>query len=54
MMAGFDLQNSPGLMQMMGGFTVIRMIGLMGAAGVSMTKEQLLGLNAELNKIAKN
>ncbi len=54
MMAGFDLKNSPGLMQMMGGFTVIRMIGLMGAAGVSMTKEQLLGLNAQLNKIPKN
>ena len=54
MMAGFDLKNSPGLMQMMGGFTVIRMIGLMGAAGVSMTKEQLLGLNAQLNLIPKN
>ena len=54
MMAGFDLQNSPGLMQMMGGFTVIRMVGLMGAAGVSMTKEQLLGLNAQLNLIPKN
>ena len=53
MMAGFDLQNSPGLMQMMGGFTVIRMVGLMGAAGVSMTKEQLLGLNAMLNQIPK-
>ena len=54
MMAGFDLANSPGLMQMMGGFTVIRMVGLMGAAGVSMTKEQLLGLNAQLNLIPKN
>ena len=53
MMAGFDLANSPGLMQMMGGFTVIRMIGLMGAAGVSMTKEQLLSLNAALNRIPK-
>ena len=54
MMSGFDLKNSPGLMQMLGGFTVIRMIGLMGAAGVSMTKEQLLGLNAQLNLIPKN
>ncbi|MBR5287061.1 MAG: glycoside hydrolase family 2 protein [Clostridia bacterium] len=54
MMAGFDLKMSPGLMQMMGGFTVIRMVGLMGAAGVSMTKEQLLSLNAALNRIPKN
>jgi len=40
-------------MQMMGGFTVIRLTSLMGAAGVSMTKEQLLGLNAMLNRIPK-
>jgi len=29
------------------------MTSLMGAAGVKMTKEQLLDLNAELNKIQK-
>ena len=40
-------------MQMMGGFTVIRLTGLMGTAGVEMTKEQLLDLNAQLNKIKK-
>ena len=51
MMSGFEM--TPALMQMMGGFTVIRMVGLMGAANVKMTREQLLGLNAMLNKIKK-
>ena len=49
--AGFEM--TPALMQMMGGFTVVRLAGLMGAANVKMTKEQLLGLNAMLNKIKK-
>ena len=51
MMSGFEM--TPALMQMMGGFTVIRMTSLMGAANVKMTREQLLGLNAMLNKIRK-
>jgi len=51
MMAGFEM--SPAMMQMMGGFTVVRLAGLMGAANVKMTKEQLLGLNAMLNRIKK-
>ena len=51
MMSGFEM--TPALMQMMGGFTVIRMTSLMGAANVKMTREQLLGLNAMLNKIKK-
>ena len=49
--AGFEM--TPALMQMMGGFTVVRLAGLMGAANVKMTKEQLLGLNAMLNQIKK-
>jgi len=47
------MAQADGMMQMLGSFTVLRMIGLMGAAGVKATKEQLLGLNAELNKIKK-
>ncbi|MBE5950639.1 MAG: glycoside hydrolase family 2 protein [Lachnospiraceae bacterium] len=47
------MAQADGMMQMLGSFTVLRMVGLMGAAGVKMTKEQLLGLNAELNKIKK-
>ena len=50
--AGFEM--TPALMQMMGGFTVVRLAGLMGAANVKMTKEQLLGLNAMLNRIKKS
>ena len=49
--AGFEL--TPALMQMMGGFTIVRLMSLMGAANVKVTKEQLLGLNAMLNKIKK-
>jgi len=54
MIQGNDMAAmSGGLMQMMGGFTVLRMVGLMGAAGVKMTKEQLLAINAQLNQIKK-
>lgn len=41
------------MMQMMGSFTVLRMVGLMGAAGKKVSKEQLLALNAQLNQIRK-
>lgn len=52
--AGVAMEN-PKMMDMLGGFTVIRMLNLLGAAGpkVEMTKEQLLGLNAELNRIKR-
>lgn len=48
---GFDI--TPDMMQMMGGFTLIRLTALMGTAGVNLTKEQLLDINAKLNKIKK-
>ena len=41
------------MMQMMGGFTVLRLSGMMGMMGMNPTKEQLLDLNAKLNKIKK-
>ncbi len=41
------------MMKALGSFTILRLIGLMGAGGIKLTKEQLLGLNAELNKIRK-
>ena len=44
---------SEGMKQMMGGFTVIRLTSLMGAADIHFTKEELLDLNAKLNKIKK-
>lgn len=45
--------NGGAMMQMLGSFTVIRMVGLLGAAGLKLTKEELLAINAELNKIKK-
>ncbi len=49
--AGFEMNE--GMMQMMGGFTVLRLIGMLGMTGLKMNKEQLLDLNAKLNKIKK-
>lgn len=49
--AGFEMNE--GMMQMMGGFTVLRLTNLMGTAGVKLTKEELLDINAQLNKIKK-
>ncbi len=52
---GFEV--SEGMMQMMNGFTIVRiagMAGLMGGDGTpAITKEMLLGLNAQLNQIEK-
>ena len=48
---GFDITE--GMMQMMGGFTIVRLTSLLGAADMKISKEQLLGLNAMLNKIKK-
>lgn len=45
--------ENPKMFEMLGGFTVIRMMNLMGAAGPKVTKEQLLGMNAQLNKIKR-
>ena len=49
---GFEI--GPEMMSMMGGFTVLRLFTLMGGmADMNFTKEQLLDLNAKLNKIKK-
>ena len=48
---GFEMNES--MMQMMGGFTLIRLAGMIGTMGINLTKEQLLGINAQLNKIKK-
>ncbi len=50
--AGFEV--GPEMMSMMGGFTVLRLFTLMGGMmDVKFTKEELLDLNAKLNKIKK-
>ena len=46
-------KKTEGMMQMLGNFTVLRMINTMGAIGEKMTKEQLLELNSQLNQIKK-
>ncbi|MBQ2785130.1 MAG: glycoside hydrolase family 2 protein [Oscillospiraceae bacterium] len=48
---GFDLSSIGGLMDMLGGFTLLRLAGMMGTMNVNFTKEELLDLNAKLNKI---
>ena len=50
-MGGFKMNKD--LMQMMAGFTLLRLTGLMGMAGVNFTKEELLDINKKLNKIKK-
>ncbi|MBR2926123.1 MAG: DUF4982 domain-containing protein [Clostridia bacterium] len=47
--AGFEINEN--MMQMMEGFTLLRMTSLVGMMDVTFTKEELLELNAKLNKI---
>ena len=49
--AGFDLSSMGDMMQMLSGFTMLRLAGMMGTVNIKFTKEQLLDLNAKLNKI---
>ncbi len=46
-------ENMGQMMGMMGSFTILRLMKLMGAANVQVTKEQMLGLNAALNKVKR-
>ena len=49
---GFELNSD--MMSMMNGFTVLRLFTLMGGMmDVKLTKEQLLGINAQLNRIPR-
>ncbi len=54
---GFDVDlkggNMGGMMEMLGGFSVLRLSSMMGMMGVSFTKEELLKMNKKLNKIKK-
>ena len=49
--AGFELSSD--IMQMMGGFTVLRLTSMMGMMNVTFTKEDLLKMNKKLNRIRK-
>ncbi|MBE6732466.1 MAG: glycoside hydrolase family 2 protein [Ruminococcaceae bacterium] len=48
---GFEI--GPEMMQMMGGFTVLRLTSLIGMMNITFTKEDLLKMNKQLNKIRK-
>ncbi|MBQ9162617.1 MAG: glycoside hydrolase family 2 protein [Clostridia bacterium] len=48
-----DLKADGGLMQMMGGFTVLRLTSMMAMMNVEFTKEELLKMNKKLNRIKK-
>ena len=53
---GFDIDFKSaggGLMEMMGSFTVLRLSSMLGMANISFTKEELLKLNKQLNRIRK-
>ena len=46
-------EMNSGVMNMIGGFTVLRFTGMLGMRNVTFTKEELLKMNAQLNKIKK-
>ena len=54
---GFEVDLSggapSGLMDMLGGFSVLRLSSMMGMMNISFTKEELLKMNKQLNKIKK-
>jgi len=50
-MGGFEMNES--MMGMLGGFTFLRLSGMIGTMGINFTKEELLDINAKLNKIKK-
>ena len=51
---GFEIDLRPGsLLGMIGGFSVLRLTGMLGMAGIRFTREELLGMNRRLNRIPK-
>ncbi len=48
-----DLKSGGGIMEMMSGFTVLRLTSMMGMMNISFTKEELLKMNRQLNRIKK-
>ena len=46
-----DLSSLGGMMDMLSSFTMLRLTGMLGTVNIKFTKEQLLDMNAKLNKI---
>ena len=49
--AGFDMSSLGGMMEMLSSFTLLRLTGMLGTVNIKFTKEDLLEMNAKLNKI---
>ena len=50
-LGGFEITKD--MMKMLGGFTFLRFSGMIGMMGINFTKEKLLEINTQLNKISK-
>ena len=50
---GFDIPKD-GIMKMMGSFTILRLASMVGMANINFTKEELLKMNKQLNRIRKH
>ena len=48
---GGTFKLSPEMLQMVGSFTILRMSGMVGMVGITLTEKDLLDLNKQLNKI---
>ena len=46
-------EMNSGVLNMIGGFTVLRFTGMLGMRNVTFTKEELLAMNRKLNRIKK-
>ena len=50
-MGGFEMNDS--MMSMLGGFTFLRLTGMIGMIGINLTREDLIKVNKKLNKIKR-
>ena len=50
---GKNPEVNSGVMNMISGFTVLRFTGMLGMRNVTFTKEELLKMNRQLNRIRK-
>jgi len=48
---GGTFKLTPDMLQMVGSFTILRMSGMVGMVGITLTEKDLLDLNRKLNKI---
>ena len=50
-MGGFQVNDT--MMSMLGGFTFLRLSGMIGMMGINLTREELITINKKLNKIKR-